>query len=139
MMAFWIPSSYYNILVISTTSKVRLNLRNAFEAENHNVFESADQDEALVLAEGLLPDFIIVDIGSDNTGMEVVEALRNNEMTRSITLVVLGSHKELEGLEKFDVDLYLKKPIHGKRILSNIKSVLMEQNTGDELKAKEIQ
>lgn len=120
------PSSYYNILVIAASSKVRINLRNAFEGDNHNVFESVNPEEAMLLAEGILPDFIVIDMGQDDEALEIVKALRTNALTQSIMLVVLGNSKAIEALAPFNVDLYIKKPIHGKRILEEIKALVKE-------------
>jgi signal transduction histidine kinase len=130
------PFSYYNILVIAVSSSVRINLRKVFEAENHNVFESVDLEEGLSLAQGLLPDFIVVDIDQDKAGIEIVKALREDEATRSLTLVVLSPYKEMAELEPLQVNVYLKKPIHGKRVLEAVKRLLHPQNS-DEKSVKE--
>lgn len=117
------PSSYYNILIVAPSSKVRINLRKAFEADNHNVFESVDAEEGMLLAEGLLPDFVVIDAAA----IDIIESLRSNDATKSIMLVVLGTEKSMPELEPFNVDLYLKKPMHGKRILENISTMILSK------------
>ncbi len=126
------PFSYYNILVVAVSSGARINLRKVFESENHNVFESADAEEGLLLAKGILPDFIVVDIDQDKSGIEMIKALRDDEETRSLMLVVLSPYKELAELDSLGVSVYLKKPIHGKRVLEAINSLLHSQNSGDQ-------
>lgn len=117
------PTSYHNMLVIAASSSVRINLRKVFEADNHNVFECVDLDEGLLLAKGLLPDFIVVDIDHDKAGIEVVKALRADDDTRNLRLVVLAPYHELAELAPLRVDAYLKKPVHGKRVLDVIKGL----------------
>jgi signal transduction histidine kinase/ActR/RegA family two-component response regulator len=126
------PSSYYNILVVALSSGVRINLRKVFEAENHNVFESVNLEDGMSLAKGLLPDFIVVDIDQDKAGIDIVHALRDDEETRSITLVVLSPFKELAELEPLHIDVYLKKPIHGKRVLETVNRLLHPKNSDKE-------
>lgn len=129
------PMSYYNILVIAVSSSVRINLRNVFESENHNVFECVDLEEGMMLAKGLLPDFIIIDIDQDKAGIEIVKALRADAETHSLAIVVLSPYKEITELAPFHVNAYLKKPVHGKRVLEMVKGLF--PNNQDEQSIKE--
>ena len=127
--------SFLNIVVMSTASKARINLRNAFEKDGHNIFESVDAEETMALAEGLLPDFIVVDTSDDMADFEIVNAIRSHEETKSLKIVVLGTRIPEDVTEQYAIDLYLKKPIHGKRILDHIKKLSDQQNS--ELEAEE--
>lgn len=121
------PTSYYNIVIIARSSSARITIRNIFEEENHNVFESVDIDESVELAGAIIPDFIVVDLGKGDSEMAIVEALKSNEETQNIPIVALGT-KDMSEDTQYVMDLYLKKPIHGKRILKQITKLFAEQS-----------
>jgi CheY-like chemotaxis protein len=74
--------------------------------------EAADGTEALALARELRPDLVVLDVMLPGlSGIEVLEAIRNDEQLRSLPVVVITawSHAEIDA-QVAGADRFVSKP-----------------------------
>lgn len=84
-------ASNYTVMVVDDNDDVRRLLRKVLEAAGHTVLEAADGDTAMKLAEGTVPDLILMDVrlpgGMD--GIEVTSCLREDPRIKRVPIVAL--------------------------------------------------
>jgi len=104
------------VLVVDDQADDILLIRRILEAQpNYKIFEANDGQESLELVQKIEPDLIILDLTMPKMdGFMVVEALKNNEKTRSIPIII-ASAKELTPAEHLaltgQVEVLLRKGI----------------------------
>ena len=107
------------VLVIDDARTARELLRLHLSNAGHQVraAEDAVAGGRMILAE--TPDLIIVDVNMPYmSGYELVEALKSDEGTRGIPVVLLTSNAdEAERARQLGADAYLPKPISATRLL----------------------
>ena len=93
---------------------------------------------ALELTESEHPDVITLDLNlPDMSGTEVFKALKNNELTKDIPVIMItGNTSGNEMVKHFDMGIenYLTKPITSKEIATYIEGILVsraEEETGE--------
>jgi two-component system phosphate regulon response regulator PhoB len=99
-----------------------------FEAKGFHVKQTADGEEALLLAEEDAPDIILLDWMIENIpGIEVCRRLRRNESTADIPVIMLTSRGEEEdrirGLET-GADDYVTKPFSPRELIARVQALL---------------
>lgn len=104
------------VLVIDDHADDILLIRRIFEAQtNYKIIEASSGKQGLELAHNLNPDLIILDLTMpEMDGFSVVEALKHNDKTRSIPIIVVSA-KELnlaeQNLLTGQVEVLLRKGI----------------------------
>ncbi|NJN93283.1 MAG: GAF domain-containing protein [Anaerolineales bacterium] len=104
------------VLVVDDQADDILLIRRILEAQsNYKIFEASNGQESLELVHKIEPDLIILDLTMPKMdGFKVVEALKNNEKTRSIPIII-ASAKELTPVEHLaltgQVEVLLRKGI----------------------------
>jgi two-component system, OmpR family, alkaline phosphatase synthesis response regulator PhoP len=98
------------------------------EQVGYEMLRASDGDEALELARRHRPDVCVLDVVMPSrTGVEVVEALREEEETAGIPILLLTAtvnEKELiPGLEK-DSDRYMRKPFSPRELQDRVALLL---------------
>jgi two-component system response regulator len=107
------------LLVEDNPDDVDLTLRafrrNGLRAEVHVARDGVEAEEVLFDEGGALPSLILLDLKLPRlTGLEVLEALRANERTAMIPVVVLTSSVEEEDLVaayRLGANSYIRKPV----------------------------
>lgn len=87
-----------------------------------------DGKTALIIAEKWLPDLILLDVMLPiMSGKEVCKALKNNEITENIPIIMLtaksSEHDIIEGLD-IGANDYITKPFSNKILVARIKALL---------------
>jgi DNA-binding response OmpR family regulator len=106
-------SSGKKILVVDDEDSVREIYRHEFTSNGYDVTVAADGEEGLLKAGEISPDIILLDIMLPKmSGIEVLRALKENELTRKIPVLLLTNLGEetiiKEGFE-LGADGYLLK------------------------------
>lgn len=99
-----------------------------FEAEGYDVTQTADGEEALLLAAEQTPDAIILDWMIENiSGIEVCRRLRRATETSSVPIIMLTARGEEEdrirGLET-GADDYVTKPFSPRELIARMAAIL---------------
>jgi two-component system alkaline phosphatase synthesis response regulator PhoP len=125
-----------HILVVDDEKDLLELLRYNLEREGYLVRTVTHGEEALRAARQEIPDLIVLDVmlpGMD--GIEVCRALREDERTRAVPIVMLTAKSaESDAVLGLGVgaDDYVKKPFGVKELIARIKALLRrEQRTGD--------
>jgi two-component system, OmpR family, phosphate regulon response regulator PhoB len=99
-----------------------------FEAQGYKVTHTPDGEEALLLAEEISPDLILLDWMIENiSGLEVCRRLRRKDETSAIPIIMLTARGEEEdrirGLDT-GADDYVTKPFSPKELVARATAVL---------------
>jgi two-component system cell cycle response regulator DivK len=120
----------HKILIVEDNEKNLTLLRDILTFHGFEVAGSSDGQEGLVLARGLMPDLILMDIqmpGLD--GMAAGRILKENPATSGLKIIALTSFAMQGDREKFmaaGFDGYLAKPISTREFPGQIKRWLEE-------------
>ena len=103
-------------------------VRVTLEDERVRVFEAADGETALGVAEGLAVDLILLDVNlPDMSGLEVCRAVRANPRLASTRVVMLTAAAQQDDVVRglaAGADEYLTKPFSPVRLLSLVERLL---------------
>ena len=87
-----------------------------------------DGEEALSKAVSFAPDLMLLDVMLPRrSGLEVCRALRGQQATRNIRIILLtakGGHTESERGLSMGADLYVVKPFSTQELVSQVKKML---------------
>ena len=115
------------ILVIEDNLDMQSHIKQVIEQQHHCILASSGE-LGLELANEYLPDLIVCDLmltGID--GFEVLQQIKQNEMTAHIPVILLTARSDLEsrlqGLN-LNADEYLSKPFNQEELLSRINSLI---------------
>lgn len=118
----------YHILIIEDEADISELIRYNLEKEDYRVTTASSGEDGLKAAFPDCPDLIILDLmlpGLD--GLEVCRALKRNDETKSIAIVMLTAKTEesdiIVGLE-LGADDYVTKPFSPKVLIARIRAVL---------------
>ena len=119
------------ILIVDNDQDVRLVLGAILNYDGYHVVEAANGAEGVEMARGLLPDLVIMDIRMPRLdGFETAKALRADERTRDIPIVVLtGESLDDPARVERALGLFhsrLWKPIEAKRLKEHVRQVIGE-------------
>ena len=98
------------------------------EQVGHTMLRASDGEEALDLAKRHKPDLCVLDVVMPSlTGIQVVEALRDEEETAEIPILLLtatvNERDLIPGIEK-DSDRYMRKPFSPKELQDRVATLL---------------
>ncbi|MDQ4086769.1 MAG: phosphate regulon transcriptional regulator PhoB [Pseudomonadota bacterium] len=99
-----------------------------FEREDFEVERTADGEEALVLADEIQPDIVILDWMIEGvSGIEVCRRLRRKAATANVPIIMLTARSEesdrIRGLET-GADDYVTKPFSPAELMARVSAVL---------------
>jgi len=123
------------VLVVEDNHEMREYIKGVLERE-YSVVEAVNGEEGLRKAEEIIPDMIISDIMMPKlNGVELVKALKNDERTSHVPIILLtakaGQESKLEGLE-IGADDYLTKPFNGRELAARVRAILRRTQTTSE-------
>ena len=127
------------ILIVDDEKDILEFLGYNLRAEGYEVFESNNGEDAISLAQEILPGLIILDVmmpGID--GIETCQRMRSIPNLKDSLIVFLTARNEdfsqIAGLEA-GADDYISKPIKPKVFLSRIKAILRRKGKQEEQQA----
>ena len=110
------------ILIVEDDAAIRRFVRQALEAEGHQVFETDSVKRGLIEAGTRKPDLLILDLGlPDGDGVELIRDLRG---WSTLPVVVLSARvDETDKIEALDAgaDDYLTKPFSLSELLARVR------------------
>jgi PAS domain S-box-containing protein len=115
------------VLLVDDNADMRTYLQRLLSAR-FDVVTAANGEEALAAVEQRLPDLVLTDVMMPRLdGFELLKALRTNERTREIPVVLLsaraGEDSRVEGLDA-GADDYLLKPFSARELHARVASNL---------------
>ncbi|MDH5484067.1 MAG: response regulator [Gammaproteobacteria bacterium] len=119
------------VLVIEDNPDNMLLISDILESNGYRVLQAETGLEGIEMAEANVPGFIILDIQlPDIIGNEVLERLRNKEITRHIPVVAMTSYAmtgDKERLLAAGCDGYVEKPINPGAVMQQLKEAIGEK------------
>ena len=118
------------LLVVDDNAEIRSILKDLFR-NDYQILEAQDGEEALQLAQNQIPDCIISDVMMPKMdGFEFTKAIKNNELTSFIPVVLLtaktSDEAHLEGL-KSTADAFLTKPFNNEIVKATVQQLISER------------
>ena len=119
------------ILVAEDQPHVRNLMEYKLKNSGYTVIAVEDGRSAIQKAEELIPDLILLDVMMPlMTGFEVLSALRHNEKTRDIPILMVTAvsteEEVLKGL-KLGADDYITKPFSPNELAARVKTTLLRR------------
>jgi len=131
-MNFSVPRSH-RVLIADDEPAIVLSLEFLMRRCGIVTDIARDGEEALAKAASFAPDLILLDVMLPRrSGLEVCRALRGQQATRNIKIILLtakGGHTESERGLSMGADLYVVKPFSTQELVSQVKRIL-ESATG---------
>lgn len=94
----------------------------------YEVCVARDGEEALRLAQDLLPDLLLLDVMMPLcNGFEVCRRLRGNPATRGVKIVMLTAHGRSTEIDRglaLGADAYVTKPFSNKELVAKVRELL---------------
>ena len=120
------------ILIVEDDLAIRRFVRQALEAQGHQVFEADSVQRGLIEAATRRPDLLVLDIGlPDGSGVDLIRDLRG---WSTLPVVVLSArtdeHDKIEALDA-GADDYLVKPFSVGELLARVRAGLRRRDRGD--------
>jgi len=108
-----------------------------FLLRSYDLYEAQNGRRALELISEVRPDLVLLDVMMpEMTGLEVLDAMRENPLTASMPVVLLsakGQTAEIEQGLKGGATRYLVKPFESQALRACVEEVLRE-NSGTQVK-----
>jgi two-component system response regulator RegX3 len=119
------PAGRRTILMVEDEESITVPLAEALEREGFDTQVSGTVREALELAEGALPDLVLLDVMlPDGSGYDVCRRLRERSRVPIIMLTARGEETDrIVGLE-LGADDYVVKPFSAREVAARIRAVL---------------
>src|ERR1051326_4809098 len=126
-----------SVLVVEDESALSTLLRYNLEREGYRVQEARDGEEALLLADEMRPDLVVLDwMLPQLSGIEVCRRLRGRGHMRNVPIVMLTARGEetdrIRGLDT-GADDYIVKPFSMTEFLARLRAVMrrVRQSVGE--------
>jgi len=120
------------ILIVEDDAAIRRFVRQALEAEGHQVFETDSVKRGLIEAGTRKPDLLILDLGlPDGDGVDLIRDLRG---WSTLPVIVLSARAgEPDKIDALDAgaDDYLVKPFSVGELLARVRASLRRRDSSD--------
>lgn len=120
----------YKILAVDDEPDLLLIVKTALTGEGFDVITATNGPDALAMAEDSKPDLIILDVMMpEMNGFEVLEALRDNETTERIPVIMLTGLSEREKIRDAlaaGTDYYIVKPFQLHDLVGKVKLAIAD-------------
>lgn len=129
------------LLLVDDNQDIRTVLKDIFK-EDYQLLEAEDGEQALKIAKKEIPDCIISDVMMPKMdGFEFTKAIKNNELTSFIPIILLtakaSDESHLQGL-KSTADAYLTKPFNNEIIKETVTQAIKERKKLQERYSQEL-
>lgn len=116
-----------SVLIVEDEAAIVTMLRYNLEREGFRVYTTGDGEEAVTMVKEYRPDIIVLDwMLPSMTGVEVCKALRWDNNTKGIPIIMLSARGEegdrIRGLDA-GADDYMVKPFSPSELIARIKAV----------------
>ena len=118
-----------NLLIVDDEELIRNVIKEYAKAENYNIFEADDGEEAIKCIEERNIDLVIMDVMMPN--LDGFSACKEIKKIKNIPIIILSArNQEFDKLNGFDlgIDDYVTKPFSPKELIARIKAVLKRNN-----------
>lgn len=114
------------ILVVEDEAEMRSMLAIELETSNYEVFQAADGEVGLRLAEEVRPDLIISDVMMPKMdGNQFLKRLRATEFGRRVPFIVLTARGKMRDyFETVEVDGFVAKPFEPEELLQSVEKAM---------------
>lgn len=135
------PEDLPLLLVADDHADIRWVLKDLFQKEYH-ILEASDGVSALKIAVNEIPDIIISDVTMPNMdGFELVHALKQNDITSSVPIILLtaqtSDESHLKGLQ-YEADDYITKPFNHNILKTKVRQLIEVRHKLRERYSKEL-
>ena len=122
------------IMVVEDNSLNRDMLTRRLKREGYKTIQSADGNQAIDMAESMMPDLILMDMNLPVLdGWEATKIIKANEKTARIPVIGLSAHAMSfhrdRAIEAGCID-YDTKPVDFQRLLDKLGHILADSNVG---------
>ena len=118
------------LLIVDDEDGVRSLVRMTLESDSYEILEARRGDDALSLVREHLPDLVLLDVMlPDISGVEVCRKLKSDQLTSSVTIVMLTARaqtSDLEVAEDAGADGYFTKPFSPVALLRRVDHIFGE-------------
>ncbi len=113
------------ILVVEDDREIAELIKMLLSEQGHEVVLAATGEEALRIAREEPPDLIALDLLlPDLNGMEVLEALKRDEATAQIPVVIVSVLMEQERAKQLGAVAYINKPLDERALIETVERLL---------------
>ncbi|HKK90096.1 MAG TPA: response regulator transcription factor [Desulfobacteraceae bacterium] len=130
------------ILIVDDEQDILELVKYNLEKEGYQILTAMSGEEALAVAEGLLPDLMVLDLmlpGMD--GLEVTRKIRSGKVTAQLPIVILSAKGEesdiVTGLELGAND-YLSKPFSPRELVARIRAIFRRRSQSVETESARV-
>jgi len=118
----------HRILLVDDDKELLAALEVKLQKEGYQIDTAPDGEVALKKIRAKLPDLVILDVNMPRmNGMDVCRALRSNDKTRDLAVIMLTARNDevdrILGLE-FGADDYVTKPYNPRELILRVKGLL---------------
>ncbi len=118
------------ILIADDDSRLRALLRCVFAAEDYDVAEAVDGDEAVTQVAAHRPAVAILDVQMPGrTGLAVCRAIRADPQLEGTGVVVISANSSEEAAMAAGADAFVAKPFSPARLLAVVVDLVAGQHT----------
>jgi PAS domain S-box-containing protein len=120
------------ILVVDDEAHIRELLYQELSEAGYAVLQAADGVEGLTIARAEQPNLVIMDLMMPGiSGFDAISALRSDEKTANIPVMILSVLEDREKGYRLGADAYLTKPINTAEVLDTVQRLLMRAARGE--------
>ena len=123
----------HTVLVVEDDPRISDLLRFHLTREAYSVHHAYDGDTALVLAEELEPDLVLLDVMLPNrSGLDVCQAIRRREGPQPSILMISARIDEVDAVMGLTVgaDDYVRKPFGVSELVARVRALLARRTRG---------
>lgn len=129
----------YNVLVVDDSLPMRAVIKKTVKASGFKVgeiFDAANGKEALEVLKEEWLDLVLTDYNMpDMNGLELVEAMKNDDIFKAIPVVMVtteGSKQRVEEFLEKGAAGYIKKPFTPEKVKQTLNEIMGEPEDGDD-------
>ncbi len=120
------------ILVVDDEANIRTLLQQELGEAGYQVLQAADGVEGIQIARKEHPDLVIMDLMMPGiSGFDAISALRSDESTAHIPVLILSVLEDRERGYRLGADAYLTKPINAVEVLVTVGNLLARAARGE--------
>jgi len=124
------------VLLVDDEKNIRLVVGKSLEKGGYEVIYAVDGVEAVEKSNKLKPALVLLDIRLPKmNGFLVLEALKSDDTTKDIPVVILSAHAEDADIQKalsLGASDYLVKPVTQSELLTSVEENIKEEEDNEE-------